>query len=250
MLRPNMEQPWRRRRLPAFTPSPGERFGRLTILRTGIRGEDDNGSERFLCQCDCGAVVERGAKEIKRGTTRSCGCLHRDTAQRRGAMNTIGRHGFTKGGKKDPTYGCWSAMMARCSGSPSQSSTTYAHRGIKVCDRWKTFENFLADMGPRPSLKHSIDRVDNNGDYEPANCRWADHFQQARNRPRSGKNDARYTHDGRDLTITEWSKVSGIPDYVIRFRISKGWDVSRAVTEPVNAQKRNLKARAKYESQN
>ncbi len=107
---------------------------------------------------------------------------------------------------------------------------SYGGRGIKVCERWRVFENFLADMGERPSVNHSIDRIDTNGNYEPNNCRWATRSQQAQNR----RDTYRITLDGVTRPVTEWSAMYGVNDEAIKKRIRKGWDVETAVKKPID----------------
>ena len=123
-----------------------------------------------------------------------------------------------------PEYSIWVAMRARCRGN----HRNYGARGITVCERWNSFANFLADMGPRPSKDHSIDRINNDGNYEPGNCRWATHQQQMRNR---GCN--RYlTHNGETLMLVEWAERTGLLPHTILTRISRGWTIADALTSP------------------
>jgi len=116
-------------------------------------------------------------------------------------------------------------MLDRC----RNKRGSYGRRGITVCERWQTFEDFFADMGEPPSAEHSIDRIDNNGHYEPGNCRWATRTQQARNT----STNTVLEHDGRAMTIAEWSATTGIKDSTICVRLyDLGWSVARALTTP------------------
>lgn len=163
----------------------GQRFGRLTLLRdTGVRV--GKGSVVWLCRCDCGAETRVRAAILRYGTTRSCGCLNRDSARERiGQLRRT--HGHTAGPRRTPEYRTWCLMIRRCENARSRSYPYYGARGIAVCPRWRaSFEAFFADMGPKPSPDHTIDRLDNEKGYEPANCRWATWAEQFANMRRGG----------------------------------------------------------------
>lgn len=135
----------------------------------------------------------------------------------------------------------WSSMIARCTRPTNVSYPLYGARGIRVCDRWlNSFDAFLGDMGPRPSPAHSLDRIDNSRGYEPSNCRWATWREQARNK--SG--NVHLTLDGRSMTISAWAEELGIHAMTLWQRVQKlGWTTERAIRTPVNAQKRNRRAK-------
>ncbi len=160
-------------------------FGRLTVIHRAPNADDK--SVRWLCLCECGRTVEPRGGDLRSGDTKSCGCLLRETAAALGRAHAVatGRanktHGHTINGHSR-TYISWFLMKARCTNPNGNRWRHYGGRGIRVCDRWfNSFENFLADMGERPADR-SIDRIDNDGNYEPANCRWATPTQQIHNR--------------------------------------------------------------------
>jgi hypothetical protein len=149
-----------------FRQLAGIKFGRLLAI--------ERHHDKWLCRCDCGNETMVKVKQLKNGNTKSCGCLYRET---RGVAQRT--HGLTYAKE----YGVWNSMRERCTRPRIKGFENYGGRGISVCERWyNSFENFYADMGPRPSSKHSLDRTDNDGNYEPDNCRWVLRKEQNRNK--------------------------------------------------------------------
>ena len=158
----------------------GQKFSRLTAVK--LFDIKRNGS-RWLCRCECGRKIIAAAHDLKRGRTVSCGCMRRDKAVARFKSHPLQlRHGHSRRNIKSPEYISWCAMIARCTNPNTTNFSRYGGLGIKICERWRKFDNFLADMGERP-LGTTLDRFPNkHGDYEPGNCRWATRLEQRHNR--------------------------------------------------------------------
>lgn len=205
----------------------GTRFGRLVVIRNvgvivGNRKPDAHPTHHVTCLCDCGREYTLIAASLRVGT-QSCGCLTIEASQARA------KHGHGKDGNRSRTYQSWAAMLKRCRNPEDPGFSNYGARGIAVCDRWAEFENFLADMGERPS-RTSIERLDVNGNYEISNCSWATDLQQGRNR----RNNRRFRYLDRDVCLSELAEISGIKAHVLRNRLVKsGWSVERAMMTPV-----------------
>lgn len=201
---------------------PGSRFGRLTAVAETPR---DGTPVTWLFRCDCGAEVTSSAAKVKRGHTKSCGCLNRERASQR-----LLRHGH--GNRKSREYRVWCCLKARCHNPRSSSYPDYGARGITVCARWlgrDGFTNFLADMGTCPSSDHSIDRLNNSQGYSPENCAWRTRVEQMNNR----RGNVTLTHNGETLTLSQWSRRLNIKRATLNARVRMGWDVTRTLTTPV-----------------
>ncbi len=197
----------------------GQRYGRLTVIRRGPGGYRKQVC--WWCECDCGKACKLVPSEnLRLGKAKSCGCLAKP-----------------HGGHQTPEYQAWGKLRHRCNNPNARNYYLYGGRGIRVCDRWASFENFLADMGPRPSAEHSIDRLDVNGNYEPSNCAWRDRTQQARNK----RNSLFITHNGETLHVREWAERTGIHTDTLRGRILKlKWSTDRAFSTPQHTYQRGL----------
>ena len=165
----------------------GQRFGRLAVLARGASTRSPSGKIRrnWLCRCECGKAKTVCCSDLRTGNTVSCGCLRRETIIRRSTT-----HGEGRRRRQTVEYHCWTNMIERCENRNSKYWPRYGGRGIRICNRWRrSFEKFLADMGRRPHSELSLDRINNDGHYEPSNCRWATASEQSRNqRPRGQRN--------------------------------------------------------------
>ncbi len=199
----------------------GHRFGQLTVTREPrlVRGH-----LYVECRCDCGAEKPIRQDHLTRdvNVVVSCGC-HR-------AIFKL-KHGSARKNRALPTeYKIWLKMRDRCANPNNKGFHKYGGRGIKVCDRWNDFAAFLADMGPRPSDAHSLDRYpDNDGPYSPDNCRWATRKEQARNT----RTNRRIEINGMTRSVAEWAEVMGISADTIRARLHDGWEPQSAITTPL-----------------
>lgn len=203
-----------------FIPIPiGSVFDRWTVIGMGVRSSSE---QKWLCRCKCGTEREVVRSSLVFGRSKSCGCLSRESAKTRAI------HGFCAGGRKQRWYLAWHAMMARCSDTKNAKYHRYGGRGIKVCERWHDKFAFFADMGESPPGL-TLDRIDNNGDYEPGNCRWVDRLTQRHNQERTEW----LTYNGRTMCSAQWAKELGIARSSLRRRLKKH-SVEVALSMPVN----------------
>lgn len=192
-----------------FIDMTGERYGRLVVL--GYHGHT-----QWFCLCDCGAIAVTSRVCLRRGMTKSCGCLSRETSRDRNLV-----HGYS--GTR--VYRIWSHIKSRCYEPTNVGYELYGGRGVKVCQRWmESFAAFLEDMGDPPTDKHSIDRINSDGDYTPENCRWATSTQQNRNR----RNNRVITYLDKTQTLEEWAAELGIDSRRVGWRLTKGWTIRQA----------------------
>lgn len=198
----------------------GQRFGRLLALeKCGI-----NHDKRILwrCRCDCGNETNATASALRLGLNKSCGCIKNSHKGRRHDGRSLRSE-----------YGVWLSMRARCSDPENDGFYLYGARGIHVCEEWDTkhggFERFLEHIGPRPSPRHSVDRIDNSRGYEPGNVRWATPREQSAN-TRIARLE---TIDGVTLCVSEWARRGGLRVSTVNSRLRNGWPFREAVTRPV-----------------
>lgn len=197
----------------------GQRFGRWTVLRLSNRKHGTN--LIWICRCDCGNEKEVKGSWLRNGDSSSCGCLRKELTSKRSTT-----HGATTGRKRTSEYAIWRTMKARCSNPNVRSYKYYGLRGIKVCNRWLKFDNFIADMGHRPSSRHTIDRRDTNGHYEPGNCAWATYLEQNNNR----RNNRPVMICGISKNIGQWMREIGVgrDQMMALIRLKPKW-----ITEPI-----------------
>ena len=195
----------------------GMTFGRLTV--TSKAESNKHGAAMWNCVCSCGREHVAMGSLLRRGEVKSCGCLKSNTPAPNRTHNMSGT----------PLYRVWATMRNRCGNPKVKGYEVYGGRGIKVCDRWASFENFLADMGPRPSDDHSIDRINVDGDYEPGNCRWATLGEQMSNK----RNSKFLSANGETHTMAEWARRLGCNPAAILARLASGMPESEAVTKPI-----------------
>jgi len=186
----------------------GQRFGRLLVL--GIKKK----KYHYQCLCDCGVKKEIRKYELLNGDTKSCGCLFKETLINRNT--THGMYGI-------PEHNVWIKMKDRCNNSKNKDFKHYGNRGIIVCNRWNKFKNFFKDMGVRPKGL-TLERIDNNGNYEPSNCKWATRAEQSQNT----RHTRMFTYNGTTKCISDWARVCGVHQSTMHRRLAK-YTVSKAL---------------------
>lgn len=195
----------------------GQTFNELTVLSRAPQRNRKKGTVIWYCRCSCGREAEVPSDNVRNGHTKSCGHL-------------VGKPDEQHGRWGCPEYKIWDAMIQRCTNPNSTRYADYGGRGICVCDRWRqSFSAFAEDMGDRPSRRHSLERLNNDGMYEPGNVVWATMHRQSRN-----KRTNRYIErNGVKKTVVDWADEAGMPRHVLQGRVKLGWDFDRALSEPV-----------------
>ncbi len=207
----------------------GQKFERLIVVK--YAGKKQSGAALWLCVCDCGKERVICSYSLRSGNTKSCGCLQKEivSAYQMKHGHSTRTHGISK------VYGTWRRMIQRCNNFEHPYYVNYGKRGITICERWMDFENFLEDMGEPPTQEHSIDRIDNDGNYCKSNCRWATKKEQARNTRRN----LLITFDGETQCLMWWAEKFNINYHTLHNRIYRsGWPIEKALITPI--QKRSV----------
>lgn len=214
----------RKKHVPATREWPAPKMvGEPFPVRVVRSGRNPCNVSHAVFRCACGNEFTTVVSSVKTGHTRSCGCL---------CGRIVADATRTHGKSRTPTYRVYLQMIRRCENKKNKSYADYGGRGIAVCQRWReSYELFLGDMGERPSPSHSIDRIDNNGNYEPGNCRWATITQQRRNR----RTTKWLTIYGKRMAAVEWAEVSMTNPKTVYARLANGWTDKEAVFgRPIN----------------
>jgi len=211
-----------------FIDLTGRVFGKLTVL--SYAGKNKWRQALFECECNCPlkTIVTINGNNLRGGATKSCGCLQRKAIANTGRLRVT--HGASKKGHRTKEYRCWNHIKGRCYNPNVLEYKNYGARGITMCDDWfDSFESFLADIGYAPGPEYSIERINNNGNYEPSNCKWATSREQASNR----RNRKDSTLIG-NKTLTQVCREKDLPYQTIHQRIKKyGWSIEDAINIPI-----------------
>lgn len=207
----------------------GRRFGKLVVLEEDVSA--DRRGVHWICRCDCGGTRSAKGSKLREGMVQSCGCLLHPK-----------KHGASIAGSElKSTYIVWCSIKDRCFNERSKSYARYGAVGITMCDEWRSsFEAFLAHIGPRLSVHHSIDRIDNNVGYQPGNVRWATIAEQNRNK----KSNRWVFVDGKKLCTEDAARALGIEGSTIRARLNLGWSAEKAVNTPLAKKYSHKKTRS------
>lgn len=191
-------------------------YNRLTVVG-GI--EKINNQKHIKCKCTCGNELIVKISNLTSSHTKSCGCLQKEWATKKC---------YKHGGSYKREYGIWKGMRRRCNSSNNPAYKYYGARGISVCKEWnESFEKFYNDMGKSNGM--TLDRIDNNGNYEPCNCRWVERKTQMRNMRRNYL----ITFNDKTMPLCEWAEVIGVTYSALRHRINRGWALDRALQTPM-----------------
>jgi hypothetical protein len=204
-----------------FIDLKDKRFGKLLVL--SLRDKNINGAITWLCLCDCGNQKIICGTSLRIGKTKSCGCVGLQKLEI-GRMNSV-THGHRRNGHTSKIYYIWAGIIQRCTNQNYKYYKDYGGRGIRVCERWLKFENFYKDVGDPPE-KLTIDRINNDGDYEPSNWRWATQKDQCRNQ----RTNLIITYNNQGKCLSEWAEIYGIKYGTLWNRVVKlKWDFEKAI---------------------
>lgn len=215
--------------MPARLNIIGNRYGRLVVTSEAEPYVAPCGVQyrRLNAICDCGNETKTLLGSLTSGNTTSCGCYR---IEKKKITRCV--HGDARVKSHAREYVCWLAMIQRCEYKNNKHYKDYGERGISVCPRWRNgecgktgYECFLEDMGRKPSLKHTLDRKENDGPYAPENCRWATRKEQARNK----RSNRLVTYNGQTMPIVSWAEKVGISQKRLGTRLRSGWSISRAL---------------------
>lgn len=209
---------------PAADDLTGKPFERWTVLHFAGYSGAPYYIAYWTCQCVCGTIKDVSARNLRSHQVKSCGCLRIEQSTK---LNT------THGKSKTPEFSVWQDMLRRCNDPKREDYPAYGGRGLTVCTSWHDFAAFLADMGPRPSPKHKVERLNNDIGYTPENCIWATMRTQARNTRRNHL----ITCDNKTQCIAAWVDDTGIPEYILRYRHRMGWSDEDTIKTPYNKRK-------------
>ena len=204
-----------------------KQFGKLIVLGDADSYIEPSGRQRRIvtAKCDCGDVKNYRLEDLRSGATQSCGCLRNEQIIK---ANTT--HGHASNGLISTEYRIWRGMKVRCENERSKYFNNYGARGVSIHDRWKdSFEQFYQDMGPRPSKDHSLDRIDNNGNYEPSNCKWSTKKEQNNNK----RNNTLVEYNGKIQTVAQWASEYNLNYNTLFYRLARGCTPEEALTNPV-----------------
>lgn len=216
-----------------FVDLVGQKFGRLVIAQR--KENDRSGTVQWLCLCDCGNTKIVRGNDLKRGDIKSCGCLQKEKITARNIDRS--KHGHTKNKKISATYYSWRTMIQRCTNPSATRYRDYGGRGITVCETWRnSFDNFLRDMGERPS-KNQIDRIQNDKGYCKENCRWVTPKTNSGNR----RDNRMETYVGRTQCRTFWAEEFNINVGTLIWRLDNGWSIKKAIETPISQTKKKEK---------
>lgn len=200
---------------------PGDRYERWTIIGEANKGY---GTRRFKCRCDCGNISIVRLTHLRQGVSKSCGCLAKELSTKRAT-----KHGYSS----NPLTKVWRDMNRRCFNPKHKRFKDWGGRGITVCEEWRNLETFIKwakESGYKPGLL--LDRIDNDSNYEPSNCRWITMKEQGNNR----RNNKLITYRGKTMTQVQWAELINIDPVTLSCRLKRGWSIERSIETPLQTQ--------------